>query len=61
MPRSEVEVVHPVNDRVRKRAEAAGIFPRRIPLAPRKSGWIRSEVEAWQADPRAWAERSQVA
>jgi prophage regulatory protein len=58
--RDEIDQVHPVRDKTRKRAEAAGLFPRRIKLAPRVSAWRRSEVEAWQADPAAWAEGSRV-
>jgi predicted DNA-binding transcriptional regulator AlpA len=56
--RSEVQAVHPVKDKTRKRAEAAGLFPPRIKLAPRITVWIRSEVEAWQADPAAWQAKS---
>jgi predicted DNA-binding transcriptional regulator AlpA len=56
----EVEKIHPVTDRARKRAGAAGLFPQRVKLALHKSGWRRSEIEAWQADPRAWAERSRA-
>ena len=58
MRRREVDEVHPVPDRTRKRAEEAGLFPRRIKLAPHVPGWRRSEVEAWLADPRAWAEKA---
>jgi prophage regulatory protein len=54
----EVEGLHPVRDKARKRAEAAGLFPRRFKLAPRVTAWRRSEVEAWQADPAAWQARS---
>jgi predicted DNA-binding transcriptional regulator AlpA len=55
MFRDEVDAIHPVHDRTRKRAETAGLFPRRIQLGPHKPGWWRSEVQAWQANPRAWA------
>ncbi len=55
MLKDEVEKRHPVSDRARKRAEAAGLFPHRVPLALRKPGWRRSEVLAWEADPAAWA------
>ena len=51
----EVEKIHPVTDRARKRAETVGLFPQRVKLALHKSGWRRSEIEAWQADPRGWA------
>ena len=54
----EVEKIHPVTDRARKRAEAAGLFPQRVKLALHKSGWRRSEIEAWQADPRGWAAKA---
>jgi hypothetical protein len=55
MLKDEVEKVHPVNDRARKRAESAGLFPRRVALALHTPGWRRSEVMAWEADPIAWA------
>ena len=55
MLKDEVEQVHPINDRARKRAEKAGLFPHRIALAPHTPGWRRSEVLAWEADPIAWA------
>jgi hypothetical protein len=55
MLKDEVEKVHPVSDRARKRAEIAGLFPHRVPLAPHKPGWRRSEVLAWESDPVAWA------
>ncbi|MCC8963840.1 hypothetical protein H8A95_16350 [Bradyrhizobium sp. Pear76] len=55
MLKSEVEKVHPVSDRARKRAEIAGLFPNRVALAPHTPGWRRSEVLAWEADPIAWA------
>ncbi|MBR0882229.1 AlpA family phage regulatory protein [Bradyrhizobium liaoningense] len=58
MLRDEVEAIHPVHDRARQRAEAAGLFPRRIKLALHKPGWRRSEVMTWQADPHAWAQQS---
>jgi predicted DNA-binding transcriptional regulator AlpA len=58
--RDEIDRVHPVKDKTRKRAEAAGLFPRRIKLAPRVSAWRRSEVEAWQADPAGWVARRAV-
>lgn len=25
-----------------------GDFPRQVPLSPRRVGWIRGEIEAWQ-------------
>jgi predicted DNA-binding transcriptional regulator AlpA len=56
MLKPEVEILHPVHDRVRKRAEAQGMFPRRVQLAPHTPGWRRSEVNAWNADPRGWAD-----
>jgi hypothetical protein len=55
MLKHEVEKVHPVSDRARKRAETAGLFPPRVALALHKPGWRRSEVVAWEADPAAWA------
>lgn len=30
--------------------EARGRFPRRVPLAPRRVGWLEAEVERWIAD-----------
>jgi predicted DNA-binding transcriptional regulator AlpA len=54
----EVEKIRPVTDRARKRAEAAGLFPQRVKLALHKPGWRRSEIEAWQADPRGWAAKA---
>ncbi len=59
--RDEVEKLHPVHDRTRQRAEAPGLFPARIKLAPNVSVWSRAEVMAWQADPRGWVARSVVA
>lgn len=56
--REEIENIHPVSDRARQRAEAAGLFPRRVKLAPHISAWRRSDVTAWQADPNAWAKRA---
>jgi predicted DNA-binding transcriptional regulator AlpA len=61
MRRNEVAQLHPVTDRVRSRAESAGIFPKRILLAPKVAGWRRSEVSEWLADPAAWAERHRSA
>jgi predicted DNA-binding transcriptional regulator AlpA len=61
MLKEEVEMVHPVTDRARKRAEAAGIFPRRVHLALHKPAWRRTEIAAWQADPNAWAEQGKIA
>jgi hypothetical protein len=61
MLKEEVERFHPVNDRARKRAEVAGLFPRRVPLALHKVAWLRSEVMAWEADPRAWAQHAESA
>jgi predicted DNA-binding transcriptional regulator AlpA len=58
MLKEEVEMVNPVTDRARKRAESAGLFPRRVQLALHKPAWRRSEVEAWLADPNAWAQRA---
>jgi predicted DNA-binding transcriptional regulator AlpA len=58
MRRDELKDIHPVSDRTRQRAEAAGLFPRRIQLAPHIPGWRRSEVAQWQADPNAWAMRA---
>jgi predicted DNA-binding transcriptional regulator AlpA len=55
MLKEEVEKIHPVSDRSRKRAEMAGLFPHRVALAPHKAGWRRSEVLAWEADPASWA------
>jgi predicted DNA-binding transcriptional regulator AlpA len=55
MLKDEIEKVHPVSDRARKRAESAGLFPPRIALALHTPGWRRSEVLAWEADPIAWA------
>lgn len=57
MRRQEIDEVHPVSERTRKRAEEAGLFPRRIKLAPHVPGWRRGEVEAWVADPSAWVEQ----
>jgi predicted DNA-binding transcriptional regulator AlpA len=54
MLKDEVEKVHPVSDRARKRAEMAGLFPHRVSLALHTPGWRRSEVLAWEADPGAW-------
>ena len=60
MRREELELknIHPVSDKARQRAEAVGLFPRRIQLAPHIPAWRRDEVEAWQADPNAWAKRA---
>lgn len=58
MKREEIENIHPVSDRARQRAEAAGLFPRRVKLAPHIPAWRRSDVAAWQADPNAWAKRA---
>jgi prophage regulatory protein len=33
-----------IHDNVKK-----GLFPRPIPLTPRASGWLESEVDAWIA------------
>jgi predicted DNA-binding transcriptional regulator AlpA len=61
MRRDEVEKLHPVHDRTRRRAEAAGLFPTRIKLAPNISVWLRDEVTGWQANPRGWAQRDRGA
>jgi predicted DNA-binding transcriptional regulator AlpA len=55
MLKDEVEKIHPVSDRARKRAEMVGLFPHRVPLALHTPGWRRSEVLAWESDPVAWA------
>jgi hypothetical protein len=41
-----------------KRLEAAGQFPNRIALGPRKSVWLRSDVEAYIADKIAASRRA---
>jgi hypothetical protein len=61
MRRDEVARLHPVNDRVRARAESVGIFPKRIPLAEKIPGWRRTEVNDWLSDPVAWAQRHRSA
>jgi predicted DNA-binding transcriptional regulator AlpA len=58
MKRREVEKVHPIPDQARARAEQFGLFPKRVRLAPKISGWRRSEVDDWLNDPAAWAERN---
>jgi hypothetical protein len=58
MKRAEVNRIHPVDDRSRVNAENAGLFPRRIRLAPNITRWRRDEIEAWHADPRAWADKN---
>jgi predicted DNA-binding transcriptional regulator AlpA len=57
MRRDEVSKLHPVGDRTRATAEELGMFPRRIPLAPKISAWRRTEVNEWLADPVEWAQR----
>jgi predicted DNA-binding transcriptional regulator AlpA len=61
MRRDEVSRLHPVTDRARTRAEAVGLFPKRISLAPKISAWRRSEVNEWLNDPAGWAERHRSA
>jgi predicted DNA-binding transcriptional regulator AlpA len=61
MRRNEVQKLHPVNDRTRARAENAGLFPRRIPLAEKTAGWRRSEINEWFSDPSAWVQRHRAA
>jgi len=56
MLKDEVDRVHPVNDRARKRAEDAGLFPRRIRLALQCRASDRSDINERQADPVAWAQ-----
>jgi predicted DNA-binding transcriptional regulator AlpA len=58
MRRNEIKNIHPVSDKARQRAEAAGLFPRRIQLAPHIPVWRRSDIAAWRADPNAWAKQS---
>jgi prophage regulatory protein len=31
-----------------RRLEAAGKFPRRVPIGENTTGWIQSEIETWQ-------------
>lgn len=61
MRRSEVDRLHPVNDRSRAHAESVGLFPKRVRLAEKIPVWRRAEVTEWLADPVAWVERHQGA
>jgi predicted DNA-binding transcriptional regulator AlpA len=61
MKKYEIEGVHPVNDPTRKRAERAGIFPKRIWLGPKVAAWRRTEINDWFADPAGWAQRNRTA
>jgi hypothetical protein len=60
MLKNEVDGLHPVNDGARKRTKAAGLFPKRVTLALHKPGGRRSEINEWQADPGAWAQRARA-
>src|ERR1700710_1173775 len=55
--RPEIKIVNPVADRTLEGAEAAGLFPRRVLLSPKKPAWRRTEVLDWLNDPSAWAAR----
>jgi Prophage CP4-57 regulatory protein (AlpA) len=57
MNRHEIEKLHCVDDRARKRAECGGLFPRRIKLAPHIVVWLRSEVAEWYDNPNSWVDR----
>jgi predicted DNA-binding transcriptional regulator AlpA len=50
----EIKEIHPVNDQARRRAEAAGYFPRRVMLSAHIPAWRRSEIEDWLRDPHSW-------
>ncbi len=54
----ECEALTKLKKKQRWKMEAVGTFPRRIPLAPRITGYLESEVLEWISD-RA-AERDQV-
>jgi predicted DNA-binding transcriptional regulator AlpA len=50
----EVREIHPIHDASRRRAEAAGLFPRRVMLSANIAAWPTVEVEAWLRDPHSW-------
>lgn len=52
---SELSTYHPVSGSTRRRQEAIGRFPRRIHIGTKVVAWRRADVEAWLADPEAWA------
>jgi len=69
MLKDEVQRNHPVIDLIRKRAEAAGLFPSLRSMSSAGAGprsmngrptGRRVEVERWMADPTAWAQRSRA-
>ncbi|MBR1251340.1 AlpA family phage regulatory protein [Bradyrhizobium sp. AUGA SZCCT0169] len=59
MRRPEIKSINPVADQTLERAEDAGLFPKRIYLAPKVAAWRRADVLDWLNDPSAWVQRHQ--
>jgi predicted DNA-binding transcriptional regulator AlpA len=50
----EIKQIHPIADAPRRRAEQAGLFPKRVMLSAHIPAWPRAEVEDWLRDPHSW-------
>jgi prophage regulatory protein len=38
-----------------------GWFPKPVPISPRAVAWLQADIDAWKANPKAWAEANNEA
>ena len=58
---AEVVAIAGISERMIKRLEDNGRFPKRIKLSARTTRWWFPDVSAWKKDPEAWVQNQQTA
>jgi predicted DNA-binding transcriptional regulator AlpA len=60
LTQKQVDRRHPASRATRWRSEKRGLFPKRLKIAGKLSGYRTSEILEYESDPEGWARRHAV-